>query len=98
MLGPIKRNFIFNRRGICNIIDVRYHLEQAHANSVWNPHRQGLIKDPEKVQMRVTKMVLTVKHSTYKERLRQLNLPTVKCRCTRGDIMEVLKKNINRQI
>ena len=36
---------------------------------VSNPHRQGLIKDLEKVQKRATKLVLTVKHLTYKERL-----------------------------
>ena len=35
---------------------VRYHLE--YANSVWNPHRLGLIKDLEKVQMRATKLVI----------------------------------------
>jgi len=34
-----------------------------------NPQRQGQIKDLEKVQMRVTKLVITVKHLTYKERL-----------------------------
>jgi len=46
---------------------VRCHLE--YANSVWNPHRQGQIKDLEKVQMRATKLVMTVKHLSYKERL-----------------------------
>jgi len=45
----------------------------------------------EKVQMRATKLVLTAKHLTYKERLRQLNLPTLKYRRTRGDMIEVLK-------
>jgi len=28
-----------------------------YANSVWNPHRQGQIKDLEKVQMRATKLL-----------------------------------------
>jgi len=68
---------------------VRYYLE--YASSVWNPQRQGLIKDLEKVQMKATKLVLTVKHLTYKERLRQLKLPTLKYRCTRGDMIEVFK-------
>ena len=36
---------------------VRSHLE--YANSVWNPYRMGLIKDLEKVEMRVTKLVIT---------------------------------------
>ena len=41
--------------------------------------------------MRATKIVLIVKHLTYKERLRQLNLPILKYRRTRGDMIEVLK-------
>jgi len=50
---------------------------------------KGFIKDL--VQMKATKLVSTVKHLTYKERLRQLNLPTLKYRCTRGDMIEVFK-------
>ena len=34
---------------------VRSHLE--YANAVWNPCREGLIKDQERVQMRATKLV-----------------------------------------
>jgi len=62
-----------------------------YANSVWNPHRQGLIKDLEKVQTRATKLVLTFKHLTYKERLVQLTLPTLKYRRLRSDVIEVFK-------
>jgi len=62
---------------------VRCH--QEYANSIWNPHRQGLIKALEKVQMRGTKLVLTVKHLTYIERLLRLKLPTLKYRRSRGD-------------
>jgi len=32
----------------------------------------------EKVQMRATKLVMTVKHLSYKERLERLDLPTLK--------------------
>ena len=60
---------------ICDkICLVRCHLE--YANSVWNPHRQGQIKDLEKVQITATKLVMTVKHLSYEERLEQLNLNT----------------------
>ena len=55
---------------------VRSHLE--YANSVWNPHRLGLIKDLEKVQMRATKLVISIKNLTYKDRLKRLKLPTLK--------------------
>jgi len=68
---------------------VRSHLE--YANSAWNPHRLGLIKDLEKVQMRATKLVITVKNLTYKDRLKRLKLPTLKYRRIRGDMIEVYK-------
>jgi len=57
-----------------------------YANSVWSPHRQGLIKDLKKIQKRATKLVLT-----YKERLLQLKLPTLKYRLSRNDMTEVFK-------
>jgi len=41
--------------------------------------------------MRATKLVLTVKHLTYKERLLQLKLPTLKYRRLSGDMIEVFK-------
>jgi len=44
---------------------VRSHLE--YANSVWNPHRLGLIKDLEKVQMHAIKLVISIKNFTYKD-------------------------------
>ena len=56
-----------------------------------NPHRQGQIKGLEKVQTRATKLVMTVKLLSYKERLAPLKLPTLKYRRTRGDMIEVYK-------
>ena len=62
-LGIIKRNFIYLEEDAFVILYkslVRSHLE--YANSVWNPHRLGLIKDLEKVQMRATKLrILLIK-------------------------------------
>jgi len=92
MLGLIKRNFIYLTEDAFVTLYIslfRSHLE--YANSVWNPHRQGLIKDLEKIQMRATKLALTVKHLTYKERLLQLKLPTLKYRHLRGDMTGVFK-------
>jgi len=41
--------------------------------------------------MRATKLVFTVKHLAYKERLVQLKLTTLKYRRLRGDMIEVFK-------
>ena len=92
MLGIIKRNFmnldinsfILLYKGL-----VRCHLE--YAVSVWNPHRLGLINDIEKVQKRATKLLRECKGLTYRDRLVCLNLPTLKYRRIRGDMIEVYK-------
>jgi len=97
MLGIIKRNFIYlTEEAFVTLYKslVRCHLE--YANSVRNPYRQGLINDLEKVQRRATKLVLTVKHLKYKERLIRLQLPTLRYRRTRGDMIEVYKILTNR--
>lgn len=68
---------------------VRSHLEYAH--SVWNPCKQGLISDIEKVQKRATKLVAKCKKMSYENRLKYLDLPTLKYRRLRGDMIEVYK-------
>ena len=65
------------------------HIEYAH--SVWNPFFKGNIENMEKVQKRATKLVISLKYLTYKERLEQLKLPTLKYRRARGDMTEVYK-------
>ena len=88
-LGIIKRNFIYLDEDAFVMLYkslVRSHLR--YSNSVWNPHRLGLIKDLEKVQMRATKLVISIKNFTYKDRLKRLKLPTLKYRRIRGDMIE----------
>jgi len=83
-LGIIKRNFIYLDEDAFVAIPFR------DANSVWNPHRLGLIKDLEKVQMRATKLVISIKNLT-KDRPKRLKLPTLKNRRIRCDMIEVYK-------
>jgi hypothetical protein len=59
---------------------VRTHLE--YADSVF---------DIEKVQKRATKLIGVIRKLSYKERLVQLQLPTLKYRRFRGDMIEVFK-------
>ena len=58
---------------------------------MWNPHHQALIEKLEKVQKRATKLVIAVKKCRYEERLKKLNLPTLKFRRIRRDMIEVYK-------
>jgi len=46
--------------------------------------------------MRATKLVISIKNLTYKDRLKRLKLPTVKYRRIRGDMIEVYKILTNK--
>jgi len=46
--------------------------------------------------MRATKLVISIKNLTYKDRLKRLKLPTHKYRCIRGDMIEVYKILTNK--
>ena len=68
---------------------VRQHLENA--NAVWGPHRIGLSQALERVQRRATKLVSACSNIPYKDRLRFLNLYSLKCRRLRGDLIQTFK-------
>ena len=94
MLGIIRRNFDFMIMDKFTFLTlyktlVRSHLE--YANSVWCPYKISLIRDMEKVQKRATKLFKQCKSMSYQDRLRFLQLPTLKYRRLRGDMLEVYK-------
>jgi len=66
---------------------VRSHLE--YANCVWSPFREMDVEKVEKVQMRATRMVEQLKNHSYEDKLKVLNLPTLKYRHLRGDMIQV---------
>jgi len=68
---------------------VRPHFECA--NAVWCPYKKGDIEIIEKVQKRATKLIISLKHLSYSERLKQLHLPTLKYRRLRSDMIQVFK-------
>ena len=72
---------------------VRCHLTlcTAYANSVWNPYQIQFIKALEKVQMRATRLIYKLRYKSYEDRLRILDLPTLKYRRLRGDMIETYK-------
>ena len=92
MLGIINRNFVNLDKDTFKLLYkslIRSHIEYGH--SVWNPYRIGIISDLEKVQKRATKMVRNCRKLSYSDRLRFLEIPTLKFRRTRGDMIEVFK-------
>ena len=70
---------------------VRSHLE--YATTVWNPHHEGLIKSRpiEKVQMRATKLVTTIKHLPYAGKIKTTAIAYSKISQIQGDRIEVYK-------
>ena len=58
-----------------------------YAVSVWCPYRKEDILRIEKVQMRATKLVSSVKNLSYTDRLKKLKLPTLKFRRIRGNMI-----------
>ena len=57
----------------------------------WSPHLKGEIDKVERVQRRATKQVPSLKNMTYPERLKKLELTTLRFRRLRGDMVETYK-------
>ena len=68
---------------------VRPHLENAA--TVCTPLFKKEMVVIENVQRRATKLVSTISHLTYQERLRCLGLPSLEYRRERADLVEVFK-------
>ena len=58
---------------------------------IWSPQYVRQSKLIENVQRRTTKLITNLKDLPYEERLRRLNLPTLKYRRLRGDMINVYK-------
>jgi len=59
--------------------------------SVWCPYKKETMKRLKKNQKRATKLIISLKKLSYKERLLKLKLPTLKYRRMGGDMIEVFK-------
>ena len=78
VLGKIKRNFIYVYKSTFISLYkamVRPHIK--YANGIWSPFLKGNIENIEKLKKAI-KLIFSLKHLTYKERLQQLKLPTLK--------------------
>ena len=62
-----------------------------YASTIWNPHLMGNIRDLEKIQKRATKLIPSLQHLSYLERLQHLNLPSLLYRRTRMDLIMTYK-------
>ena len=91
MLGIIRRNF--KHLTIPTIILTYKTMVRSHINyccSVCAPYKKGDIEALEKVQKRATKILPTMRHVTYPDRLKACNLTTLHYIQIRGDMTETL--------
>ena len=89
ILGCIKHTFKHMNKEIFQLLYksmVRPHLE--YGSVIWNPHFKKDQDAIERVQRRATRLVPEVRHLSYNDRLRALNLPTLKFRRDRADLIE----------
>ena len=74
---------------------VRPHLE--YDVQTWNPHLQGDIEKIERVRRRATRIPTGFEKLEYEQRLKRLNLTTLKERRLRDDLIEMYKVIISRE-
>ena len=92
MIGLIRRSFSFLDKDIfCKLYKalVRPHVE--YANSVWHPYLKRQSAAIEKIQRRATKLVRECSDLPYHERIKFLNIHSLKGRRLRGDLILVFK-------
>ena len=92
MLGRIKKSFaLFDCKLMRSpyLTFIRPYLE--FAVPVWCPFLKGDIDMIEQVQQRATKLIPAIRNLSYENRLRKLELTTLKDRRLRGDLIQMFK-------
>ena len=91
-LGLIKRNFANKSKDI--IIPLYKSLVRPileYASCIWNPTLRRDVIEIEKVQRRATKLISTVSHLPYEDRLKMLKLDSLAFRRRRCDMLQVYR-------
>ena len=92
LLGIIKKSFDFLDETNVNLlykVMIRPVLE--YCNIAWGPHYKMDQKKIEQVQRRATRLVPSLRHLPYQERLEKLGMPSLSYRRRRGDMIAVFK-------
>ena len=91
VLGQMSRSFHYRDKTWIQLYKtfVRHHLEVSV--QAWSPWLKKDIEVLEKVQERAVRMVKGLRSTDYHERLKELGLPSLSERRTRGDCIQVWK-------
>ena len=92
MLGIIRKSFDYLDKEIfVKLYKAIVRPQLEYGNTVWFPVFKRQSVALEKVQRRATKLVKACKNMTYENRLKYLNLYSLKGRRVRGDLIQVFK-------
>ena len=92
MMGMIRRSFRFlNMKTFLPLYKALVRSGLEYGEAIWSPYKMKDIEKIEGVQRRATKVVPGLGDKPYEERLKILNLPTLRHRRLRGDMIETYK-------
>ena len=92
MLRNIRVAFYFlDKEMMRKIIMTMIRPKLEYAAIVWSPYKKKHVRKLERIQRIATKMVPELEELTYEERLKEMNLPTLKERRERGDLITIYK-------
>ena len=92
MIGLVRRNFKnLGKEVFSNLYKSLIRPKLEYASPVWNSLSLREKRLLEGVQRRATKLIPTLGHLTYPERLLHLGLPTLEYRRVRADLLQVYK-------
>ena len=97
ILGCLKHTFKHPNKEVFTLLYkalIRPHLE--YCSCIWSPQLKRDQDAIERIQRRATKLIPELKDLPYNTRLRQLNLPTLKFRRRRADLIETYRIMTNQ--
>ncbi len=91
-LAMIRRTFTYmDKKMLVQLYTSLVRPILEYGNVIWSPHLQSHINQLEGVQHHATRMLSSISHLPYSDRLKELNLPSLSYRRMRGDAIEMYK-------
>jgi len=98
VMGMVRRNFRrLDKEDFLLIYKTYIWPCMEYCVQAWSPYLKKDIECLEKVQRSATKMVHGLRHLSYEQRLRHLELTTLRERRIRGDLNETVKIMIGKK-
>ena len=91
-LGQLQRSFHYRKKEyLVPLYKTFVRPRMEHAVAAWNPWLETDIRNLEKIQERLIRMLSDVRGETYSDKLKDAGLTTLKERRERGDVIQTFK-------